>query len=146
MTEIRRADPAVRRRAVGLLLLGTLVGALLLAAFERYRPWFRDWLGSDPRMAPQRMRLALLLLVVFLVAPVIGFAIHYWRLGTHVLRTGQFPPPGYPVMRDTTVLEGPGAVWRGRAFQFFAVALGVAAVVLWLFLWGLARMLAPGST
>jgi hypothetical protein len=42
MTEIRRADPAARRRAVGRLLLVTLVGALRLAGLQRYRPLLRD--------------------------------------------------------------------------------------------------------
>jgi hypothetical protein len=41
MIEIRRADPAARRRAVLLVVLGALVGSLLIAGFERYGPALR---------------------------------------------------------------------------------------------------------
>ena len=69
MTEIRRADPAARRQAVWLLIIGTLVGGLLILAFERYRRPLREWMGSDPRDAAHRIKLALVLLAVLLSTP-----------------------------------------------------------------------------
>jgi hypothetical protein len=141
--EIRRADPAARRQAVAILIVGTVVGALLILAFERYRPVLRDWLGSDPRAAASRARLLLAALAGAVSLPLLAFAFYCWRLGASVLRTAQYPPPGRRVARDATVLEGAAAVRRGRAFRIMGVGLGVMAIGLWLVLWRLARALAP---
>jgi hypothetical protein len=43
MTDVRPADPAVQRRAVLVLVVGTCVAALLIVAFERYRIPLSDW-------------------------------------------------------------------------------------------------------
>jgi hypothetical protein len=37
MTDTRRADPAARRQAVLLVVVGAVVGTVLLVALERYR-------------------------------------------------------------------------------------------------------------
>ena len=145
MTETRRADPAARRHAACLLILGALVGSLLIARFARYRTPLRDWLVSDPRAAPHRVKLALVLSAALLTAPMVAFAVCFWRFGDTILRAGQFPPPGHRVMRDTPVLDGPAAVRRGRAFKILALGLVVAFAVMWLLLWRLARTLAPGA-
>lgn len=145
MTEIRRADPTARRHAVWLLILAALVGSLFIAGFERYRTPLRDWLVSDPRAATHRVRLALVLSAAILTAPIVAFAVYFWRFGDTILRARQFPPPGHRVMRDTPVLDGPAAVRRGHAFKILALGLVVAFAVLWLLLWRLARTLAPGA-
>jgi hypothetical protein len=144
MTEIRRADPAARRQAVWLLMVGTLVGGLLILAFERYRRPLREWMGSDPRDAAHRIKLALVLLAVLLSAPGVAFAAYLWAFGAKVLRAQQCPPPGYLVIRDTPVVGGRAATMRGHAFQILAICLGAASLLLWLLLWRLARALATG--
>src|SRR5262245_9211117 len=109
MAEIRKADPGARRRALLLLAVGTLVGALLIAGWERYRLPFRDWLVSEPEKTAHRARLVFVLLAIALSAPPAAFAARLWRLGAAVRRARQFPPPGYRVIRDTPVVEGPAA-------------------------------------
>jgi hypothetical protein len=146
MTEIRRADPTARRHATWLLILGALVGSLFIAGFERYRTPLREWLLSDPRAATHRVKLALVLSAALLTAPIVAFAVYFWRFGDTILRARQFPPPRHRVVRDTPVLDGPAAVRRGRAFKILALGLVVASAVLWLLLWRLAPTLAPGAT
>ena len=97
MTEIRTADPAARRRAVLLVVLGALVGSLLIAGFERYAPALRQWLFSAPAELAPRFRLTFLLLAAVLSGPLITLAIYLWALGAKVLRAEEFPPPGYRV-------------------------------------------------
>jgi hypothetical protein len=145
MTEIRKADPAARRQALLLLAAGTLVGALLIVGWERYKIPLRDWLESEPGELAHRARLGFLLLAMALSAPVLAFAARLWRLGARVLRARQFPPPGYRVIRDTPVISGPAAVSRGRVFKALALCLGVAAVLMWLLLWRLVRTLGVGA-
>jgi hypothetical protein len=141
VTEIQRADAGARRRAVLLVVAGAVAGALLIAAFERARGPLRAWIRSEPGPAARRLRLLLLLSGGVLLAPLFPFAAYLWLLGRRVLRAGRFPPPGYRVIRDTLVLRGRPAVWRGRGLQALAVGLGVAAALLGLLWWRLASML-----
>jgi hypothetical protein len=76
---------------------------------------------------------------------VIAFAVYLWLLGKRVLRAQQFPPPGFRVIRDTPVMDGPTAVVRGQVIQTLALCLGLAAALLWLFFWWLARTIGPGA-
>lgn len=146
MRDIRRADPAARRQAMWLLIVGTLVGVLLMLAFERYRTPLREWIGSGSRDAAHRIQPALVLLAVLLSVPVVAFAAYLWTFGTKVLRARQFPPPGYWVIRDTPAVDGQAAMRRGHVFRILAVCLGAASLALWLLLWRLARLLATGPS
>ena len=139
MNEIQKADPAARRQAVLLVIFGTAVGALLIAAFEHFREPFREWLLSEPAETARRAKLAAYVSAFVLCAPVIAFAIYLWLLGARVLRAQQFPPPGLRVIRDTPVIGGRGAMIRGHVFQILAVCLGMSAALLCLFFWWLAR-------
>ncbi len=140
MTEVRRADPAARRQAVLLIILGALVGTLLIVGFERYRTPLRDWLLSEPGEMAHRVKLVFLLSAAVLSAPLVAFAVYLWSFGAKVLRARQFPPPGFRVIRDTPVIDGRAAVLRGRGFKVLALCLGVACVLLWLLLWRLASL------
>ncbi len=141
MTEIRRADPAARRRAVLLVVLGALVRSRL----ERYGPALRQWLLSAPAELAPRFRLTFLLLAAVLSGPLITLAICLWTLGAKVLRAEEFPPPGYRVNRDTPVIRGHSAVMRGRDFKVLALGLGGISALLWLLLWRLARTLSEAA-
>ena len=144
MTEVRRADPAARRQAVVLVVLGAVVGALLILGFERYRTPLRDWLLSEPGELGYRVRLVFFLSAAVLSAPLVAFAVYLWSLGAKVLRARQFPPPGY---RDTPVIGGQAAVLRGRGLKVLAVCLALASALLWLLLlWRLAWVLSEGAT
>jgi len=146
MSELQRADPAVRRQLTWLVIVGTLAGLLLILGFQRYRASLREWIGSDPRHAADRITLALVILAVLLSAPVLAFAVYLWTYGAAILRAQQCPPPGYRVIRDTPVLMGRTARVRGHVFRVLAVCLGAVSLVLWCLLWRLARMLAAGSS
>jgi len=141
MIEIRQADPAARRQAVLLVVLGVLAGALLFVGFERYRILLRDWILSEPGKLAHRVKLVFLMSVAVLSAPLVAFAVYLWSLGAKVLRAEQFPPPGYRVIRDTPVIGGQAAMSRGRALQMLALWLGAASALLCFLLWRLVRMI-----
>jgi hypothetical protein len=141
MTEVRRADPAVRRQAVLILVVGTILGALLIVGFQRYHIPIRDWIRSEPGASAQRANWALLLLAAFLIGPLLGLATYLWSLGGRVLRAREFPPPGLRVIRDTPVITGEGAISRGRLLKLLALGCGIASVALGLLLWRLASLL-----
>jgi hypothetical protein len=146
MTEIRKADPAARRKALRLVILGALIGMLLIVGFERYGTLFRDWLLSDPRELSHRLRLGFFLAAALLSAPLIVFAVYLWSLGAKTLCAREFPPTGSRVIRDIPILGGHAAVLRGRVLKAVALCLGVASALLWLLLWRLAGVLSERVT
>ena len=145
MTDVRKADPTARRYAVFLLLVGTCVGALLIAGFDRYYAPLHDWMLSDPEASAPRIRLVFLLLVTLLPAPMLAFAAYFWSLGTRILRAREFPPPGLRVIRDTPVVTGARAVFRGRLLKALALGCGIASVVLGILCWWLASFIAGAA-
>jgi hypothetical protein len=141
MAEIQRANPTARRQAALLVAGGALSGALLIVVFERYRTPLRDWLVSEPEQMAHRLRLFFLLSAVFVSAPLFGLAAYLWSLSGKVMRTGQFPPPGQRLVRDTPILRGQAARWRGRSLRVLAICVGGAGAILWLLLGWLASAL-----
>lgn len=141
MTSVQKADPAARRQAVLLVVVGALVGALFLVGFERYRAALLDWFLSYPKQLAYRLRFFFILAAVSGSAPLFALAVYLWSLGGKVMRAQRFPPPGHRVYRDTPILEGHAAIARGRGFKRFAVFLGVASALLWCAFWRLASTL-----
>ena len=134
MPDVRKADPAARRQALAVVVIGACAGALLIAAFERYRVPLKDWALADPA----RAQLVLLLLAVLLLAPLLAFSAYLWRLGQRVLRAREYPPPGLRVIRDSVVLKEEKAASRGRLLKALAGGFAIAAVVLGVLFWRLA--------
>jgi hypothetical protein len=147
MTEIRKADPVARRRALLLVIVGALVGTLLLVAFERYySDTLREWIASEPGELAHRVKLVFRVMATAMSVPLMALAVYLWVFGAKVLRTGQFPPPGYRVIRDTPVREGRSAAVRGRGFKTLALVLGVMSVALWLLMSRLASLLSRAAS
>ena len=138
MTEIRRADPTARRAAALVLAVGTCVGALLIAAFTRYRIPLSDWVLAD---RAQRVKLVFVILTALVSVPLFGLAVYLWSLGGKVVRAREFPPPGLRVVRDTAIVTGERAVLRGRLLKVLAIVCGTASVVLAGLLWRLELLL-----
>jgi Na+/phosphate symporter len=144
MSEVQKADPEARRKALLLIVFGAAIGGLLIAGFMHFGELLRDWILSDPAETAFRARLAICLMVALLALPLVGLAVYVWLIGARVLRTQRFPPPGLRVLHDTPVVSGSAAVTRGHAIQIVAVCLGVGAAVFCLFFWWLTWT--PGGT
>jgi hypothetical protein len=142
---IRKADPGARRRALLLVVAGTFIGAALLIGFERYSTRLRDWLSSEPAELAYRVKVASAFVVALISVPLLALAAYLGRLGTTVVRAQEFPPPGYRVFRDTSVVVGSAAIFRGRGLQVLAAFLAVGAATVAVMLWRLARVLTAGA-
>jgi len=140
MTDIRRADPAARRRAGLFIGIAIIVGALVLIALEHNRVPLREWVLAKTGKPGERVGLIILLFAAISVTPLLAFAAYAWSLGGRILRAREFPPPGVSVIRDTRVIRGEAADSRGRRLRLLAVACGIGAVTLGFLLWRLASM------
>ncbi len=143
MTEIQKADPRARRRALLIVGAGTLVGVLLLATVDSGRPAFEAWVDADRHA---RSRLVAGALILLMAGPAIAMSVYLWRLGTQIVQSRRFPPPGRRVVRDTPVVIGEAAARAGRWLRILAVALGVSGLLLAVLLWRLvSRLTAIGG-
>ena len=140
--DVRRADAAFRRLAIGALAAGTCVGAVLIGALNRYRGQLADWVKSDAGRSAQRAELILAALAALLLAPLVAMAAYLSVVGGRAVRTGEFPPPGSRVIRDTPILRGHEALSRGRVLQGVAVFLCAAALAIGFLLWRFASLFA----
>jgi hypothetical protein len=125
--EIQRADPRERRRALVLLAVGTVAGAIALL-------WLKGWLDEQITRPPAEARATLLaafrIAATVMVLSISAASIYLWRLGWRIERSARFPPPGQRVLRDTPVLKGPDAISRGRRLRGLALALLAATAIL----------------
>src|SRR5262245_41399524 len=136
MAEVRRADPTARRAVVLMFVVGTCMGALLVAAFIRIP--LSDWVLADRAL---RIKLVFVILTALVSVPLLGLAVYLWSLGGKVVRAREFPPPGLRVIRDTPIVTGERAVFRGRLLKALAIGCGAASVVLAGLLWRLELLL-----
>ncbi|MGB5623874.1 MAG: hypothetical protein WBN65_15385 [Gammaproteobacteria bacterium] len=141
MSAIQKADPDARRRAVRLLVIATVLGALLIMIFERYGAALFEWLISDPGRAPERLRMFFLLCGALCALPPLGLAAYLRSLARRIRKAEQYPLPGQSVLRDTPVLEGEPALGRARTLEHLAAALMSAALVLAFVWWRIFSML-----
>lgn len=140
LMNVRRADPAFRRLAIVVLAAGTCAGALLIAAFERYRGALIDWVRVDPVRSSDRIELIFFLFALLLSAPLVAMAVYLSSLGGRAVAAGEFPPPGCRVIRDTPIISGDQAVSRGRWLQGVAVMLTAVSVAMGLLIWRVASL------
>lgn len=141
MTDVQRADSATRRKAVIILIIAAIVGSLIIAIFESYRPQLYDWLLSDQGKSAQRLRLLIILTAALGAIPLLAFSVYLWSFGCKVTNYQRFPLAGQKVIRDALILEGQAATTRGRVLKILAVCLGVAVFMLCLVFWWLISIL-----
>ena len=139
--EIQKADPRARRKALVLLIIATIIGAIVILLLESQLSMLEQWISDDPGVAFERLELTLAVLAVVVAVPLLGLAAYIWRLGARVIKTERFPPPGMAVIRDTPALTGTAARLRGRLIQAFAVIFALMAFALPIALWQIVDVL-----
>ena len=142
MSDVQRADRVARRRAVLLVVVGSLIGSICILFLEKYRPALERWILSDPRESAHRVITATVILAVAITVPLYVFAGYLWLRGARVRRERRFPLPADRPVRDTAIVVGDAAAMKGRLLQVVAVGLAVAASLLAVALWRFASMLA----
>jgi hypothetical protein len=145
MSDIQRADPHARRTAVILIIVASLVGLALIAAAQSQLGALQKFLADNPEKLHANLRIITWALIVAVVRPVWLANIYLWRLGSRIVASGMFPPPGMTVITDTIVLRDTEARKWGRVLQFLAAVMGAAALGFAVAVWRLASLIRPGS-
>lgn len=136
--DIQQANIVVRRRAVLLAAL-IVIAAILLS--ESYLPILEQWIWSDPERIVERVRTVLMALILLTTVPLVILAVYFFILGRRIHRSKRFPLEDQRLVRDTVILHGKQAMFRGRVLQGMAVALVLLSGGLAVALWRLASMI-----
>jgi hypothetical protein len=120
------------------LALAAFCLALVLAGGLWGQPLLSTWLNDSTVSADERaVRTAWLVVGVVAAMVLIALVIAAWlaAMASRIRKADCFPPPGYPVLRATPLLQGPSAqrqaLWHGVAAA--ASVLLCAAVLAYLF-------------
>jgi hypothetical protein len=130
MSEIHRADPALRRFTLYAVVIIAAAGAAGFVIFQR---WFANVQLLPPDEAWTALLGALAWTSGLMLLLVIGTSLYAWRLGARIKRTSQYPPRGARTLRDTAILEGKNAHSRGNLLQVVGALLLVLAILLLFF-------------
>jgi uncharacterized integral membrane protein len=133
--KIHKADTVARKTAMWVILAGTLIGIVFILVLENQREALIEWFFSDPDQLVPRLRILFVAAVILGAVPMLGLAIYFWYLGVRVTRAGRFPLEGQKIVRDTPILEGPAALYRGRVFKGLAVFLGTISITFCIAFW-----------
>lgn len=121
------ADLAAKRRGIRAITTAMALGVVLYMGVQR---WLLGVAAQEPADASRTLVLVLRWATFVLAALVGGYGAYVWRLGSQVVWTRRFPPPGSATLTDVPVLEGEAARRRGRLVQGVAVVLAALALVL----------------
>lgn len=134
MVEIQKADPYARRRlrlfALGYLLFmfGFLAGLLSFA--DALQAWLHDH-GDYLLGHPGVVAVALFILGL----PVLAGCFYLWRFAGRIIREQRFPTEGMKAVRDTVVLTGRAAVFRGQLIRWIAGLMAITCLLVPLLFW-----------
>ncbi|HEX2474706.1 MAG TPA: hypothetical protein VHK01_08170 [Lacipirellulaceae bacterium] len=141
MSDIQRADPKTRRIALIAVVAAALVGLALIAAAQSQLGALQKYLADNPAEIHANLRIITWTLTAAVVGPVWLANIYLWRLGSRIVASGLFPPPGMPVINDTIVLRDTAAKRCGRGLQILAAVMCAAALGFAVAVWRLAALL-----
>lgn len=118
---IIKADKKYRKRILLVALILVIIGFFLI----QYLQTLSNKLSTLAEKFPERVireavnSFKVIFFVMFLLS--LGFCIYLYRLGTSILKSGQFPLPGMKVIKDTKLETGEKAKSKGRLLQIMSV-------------------------
>ena len=124
--DVVQADPAMRKRAVAIVLGAALVGA---AAIQWGLPWLELARLRQPGMQ-RSICITFVAVIVALALAVIMSGRRITGLGRRTVALQEFPPPGVSLLHDVRRMTGARAVYLGRGYVIIGWTLVVLALVL----------------
>ncbi len=127
--EMQAADPARRRRVLGLLAVVGLLAVIWVLCLQVHLVDLRELAHSDAAEAAARTLAASRLFFAAIAAGAAVLAAYLGRLSWRTLASRRYPPPGMRVISDTRVARGP----RARRYGWGLLALAVVILAAGLF-------------
>lgn len=121
-----RADPVLRRQALGLLLGSVIAGAAAIY-------WGLPWLETARLTRPGVQRAICITFAAVIVAIAVAAVTSGFRivgLGRRTAHLQEFPPPGVKLLYDVHRMTGARALMLGRGYLVIGWSIVVLAITL----------------
>jgi len=139
------ADRALRRLTLIGVAVVLVAGVIAIVYTESFLDEMAALAQESPSQAAARVGLVLKLVAIGAAAIPIAVGAYLTRVAMLTWRSGEFPPPGTRVLRDTVVTTGPKSR-RWAVFAFLvAVILLLGGVLVPLLTWNLVEGLLHSS-
>jgi hypothetical protein len=128
------ADKTLKNRLILFFIVVAVVGVFIINYTVAYFGELKQLAGTDPAAAMNRVVQVINILLPLFALSVAATGLYCIVMAVRIIKSGQCPPPGTRVIRDTRIITGERALNRARAMIIFSIAiilLGVA--VSWYF-------------
>jgi len=121
--EIVHGDKNLRRCMILLVIILTIVGGWIIVLSFNYLDDIRSLAKEDLNEAARKLIVFTYFYAAGFVALIVITFGHLLWLGIRIIKSGQFPPPGMKVIRDTKNVRGIKAKLLGGIAIVLAVAI-----------------------
>jgi hypothetical protein len=128
--DIVPADKEYRKRFIFFLVLIVIVFAVTILSIKSYLDQMAQLTRENPNLAAEKVMFLLKWWMGLGSLPILGLAVYQILLARRVLKSGQFPPPGMKVVRDTKIKTG----GKAKKVALSLIVLSSIIVVITLFL------------
>lgn len=128
--DIVPADKEFRKRFVIFLVLIVIVFAVTILSMKSYLDQMAQLTRENPGLAAEKVIFLLKWWMGLGSLPILGFGVYQILLARRVLKSGQFPPPGMKVVRDTKIKTG----GKAKKVAISLIVLSSVIIVITVFL------------
>jgi low temperature requirement protein LtrA len=131
--DIVRADKEFRKRFIIFLVLIVIVFVITILSMKSYLDQIAQLAQGNPDLAAKKVMFLLRWWLGFGSLPILGLAVYQILLAGRVLKSGQFPPPGMKLVRDTKIRTGRKA--KKVAISLIVLSSIIIVITLFLVYW-----------
>lgn len=132
-TDLIPADKALRKKVILFLVIIVFAALVLEPHFEAYLGQMSQLSKEDPNLALEKTMLLLKWSLRSVFVALVGMGVYLILLARRALRSGQYPPPGMRVIRDTRLRRGNQA--KRAAISLIIVASLLMVVAFFFLYW-----------
>ena len=133
--DIVAADKELRKKIIIFLLLVTIAVVVTGSYLENYLDQIEQQSQKDPELASEKIMFVFRLCTGLVFLLLLCMGIYLILLARRTLRSGQYPPPGMKVIRDTRIRTGAEVKSITVLMFFSSVILIIFAFLVLYFPW-----------
>ena len=128
--DIVPADKEFRKRFIVFLVLIIIVFGVAIFSVKSYLDQMGDLRRENPGLAGKKVIVLLKWWMGLGSLPILGLAVYQIHIARRILKSGQYPPPGMKVLRDTKIETGA----KAKKMAISLIVLSSAIIVIMFFL------------
>jgi hypothetical protein len=128
--DIVPADKEYRKRFIIFLVLIMIVFVVTILSMKSYLDQMAQLTRENPGLAAEKVIVLLKWWMGLGSLPILGLGVYQILLARRVLKSGQFPPPGMKVVRDTKIRTG----GKAKKVAMSLIVLSSVIIVITVFL------------